>query len=229
MKVKGIIILLFFSLSLTGCETDSSYTITWNNDDGTTLEVDKNVIYGSMPTYDGVTPTKDDNEEGYYTLSGWSPSISKVTGNKTYVAQYSFYAYDDFLNYTLNDDETSYSVELKADASPIKLKIADVHLGKPVISIPNKAFEQCFSLTSIIIPDSVKNMGAFIFHNCISLISIIMPANISSIEMSTFFNCSSLTSIVIPSSVTSIGMDAFFNCSSLTSIFIPSSITYLGD
>ncbi|MDD3397888.1 MAG: hypothetical protein PHR96_05065 [Clostridia bacterium] len=38
MKTKGIIILLFFSLSLVGCETDSlkTYTITWNNDDGTT-------------------------------------------------------------------------------------------------------------------------------------------------------------------------------------------------
>jgi len=159
MKVKGIVVLLFFSLSLVGCETNSSksktYTITWNNDDGTTLEVDENVAYGSMPSYDGVILTKDDNESGYYAISGWSPSVAKVKSNKTYVAQYSFYAYDDFLIYTSNGDET-YNVKLKTGTSPIILRIPSTHLDKPITSIPNQAFE--FKMNEGYIKETVKKM-----------------------------------------------------------------------
>ena len=66
-----------------------------------------------------------------------------------------------------------------------------------VTSIRHRAFEDCSSLTSVTIPNSVTTIADYAFRGC-----------------------SSLTSIAIPNSVTSIGGGAFSNCSSLTSITV---------
>ncbi len=69
-------------------ETTTCYVITWKNYDGSILYTDKNAKKGDMPSYKGSTPTKPSDQRYNYTFSGWSPSITKVTSNKTYTAQY---------------------------------------------------------------------------------------------------------------------------------------------
>lgn len=66
------------------------YTVTWKNSDGTVLEVDDNVLYGTTPTFDSGTPARTDNRGAVeYTFTNWSPEVKPVTGNQTYVAEYS--------------------------------------------------------------------------------------------------------------------------------------------
>ena len=79
----------------TGCtitanftSTLRSYTITWKNENGTTLETDSNVPYGTTPTYDSATPQKAATEEFTYTFDTWSPAVHSVTGDTTYTATY---------------------------------------------------------------------------------------------------------------------------------------------
>lgn len=60
-----------------------TYTVTWKNADGTVLETDTNVPYGTMPSYNGATPTY-----GGKTANGWTPNVSIVTGNIVYTARY---------------------------------------------------------------------------------------------------------------------------------------------
>ena len=100
-------------------------------------------------------------------------------------------------------------------------------LKNPLI-IGSKSFQNCYSLTSIDIPDSVTSIGsAFAF--CSGLTSCTIGSGITSIGNDAFEYCTSLTSIDIPDSVTSIGSQAFLSCNSITSCTIGSGITSIGN
>ena len=70
-------------------------------------------------------------------------------------------------------------------------------------------------LKSITIPDGVKGICC---EDCSSLTSIIIPNSLTYIGRNAFIGCSSLRSIIIPDSVTLICDYAFKDCDSLTAI-----------
>ena len=107
--------------------------------------------------------------------------------------------------------------------------LESITIPDSVTSIEKSAFKGCSRLTSINIPDGVTSIGERAFYECSSLTNITIPNSVTSIGDYAFYYCSSLTSITIPNSVTSIRDQAFANCSSLTSINIPDSVTSIGD
>lgn len=78
-----------------------TYDVTWKDYDGTVLEKDTNVLEGNVPTYDSAAPTRADSDHASYEFTGWSPSISPVTGNTTYTATYKKIPYPTY-NITYN-------------------------------------------------------------------------------------------------------------------------------
>ena len=46
------------------------YTIMWQNWNGAVLEVDYDVEEGTLPTYDGMTPTKEGTDQYAYEFCG---------------------------------------------------------------------------------------------------------------------------------------------------------------
>ena len=97
-----------------------------------------------------------------------------------------------------------------------------------VTGIYYAAFENCTSLESVTIPDSVKSISDYAFRGCTSLESVTIPNSVTSIDKYAFSGCSSLTSVNIGNGVTSIGSWAFEDCTSLESITIPNSVTSIG-
>lgn len=94
------------SYTATFKETTRKYTVTWKNFDGSVLRTDT-CAYNTRVTYSGTTPTRNDDEQYKYTFSGWSPSISKITSDTTYVAQYSKTLYRAFVSFDLQGGSTS--------------------------------------------------------------------------------------------------------------------------
>ena len=129
------------------------------------------------------------------------------------------------LAFELNASGTAYTVEGVGSCDETEIIIPATFSGKPVTSINSFAFENCDSLTSVVIPNGVTSIGDKAFYGCSSLTEIVIPNSVTKIGYSVFENCSSLTSVEIPNGVISIGDNAFENCSSLINVEIPNKVT----
>ena len=126
--------------------------------------------------------------------------------------------------YTVKEDGTA---EI-AIASPLKageeLIIPERIDGYPVTSIAERGFENCISVTKVIIPSSVKSIGNFAFAGCIHLTDVTLPSSVKTIGSRAFSLCPLTEEFHIPEGVTSICLDSFRYCKNLERLYIPGSL-----
>lgn len=94
-----------------------------------------------------------------------------------------------------------------------------------VVSICGSAFYECFTLTSVVIPEGIETIGNDSFFRCSSLKSITIPSSVTTIGSQAFACCKNIESLILEEGLISIGDNAFRECKSIKSVIIPNSVT----
>ena len=132
----------------------------------------------------------------------------------------------DHIEYTISGD----SIRITGfDNTVENLVIPDKIEGLPVTVIDWYAFENCYNLKSVTIPDTVTHISRFAFAHCTALETVNMPKSLYSIEQYAFFNCPKLKGINLPENLAVIEQRAFSGCKSITEITIPKACTNVGE
>lgn len=96
--------------------------------------------------------------------------------------------------------------------------------------LTSKASEYVLTMPkTVIVENGINNISKFAFQNCYTLENITIPDSVTEIGARAFFGCSRLTNVEIPNSVTHIGSSAFNGCNCLTDITIPDSVNIMDD
>ena len=108
------------------------------------------------------------------------------------------------------------------------LAISSVTIPNGVKEIEPQAFSNCKNLKTVSLSDELVSIGEGAFDGCSSLTEIVLPKGITSIKQYTFRNCKSLTSVILPEGLKMIHDYAFDGCKALTDIRFPESLQAIG-
>ena len=85
------------------------YKVSFHNWDDTLLQSAWH-NYGEYPSYTGITPMREADEQYTYTFSGWDPELSAVTGYTSYYAQYEATAINTAIENTQSNEVKTYKL-----------------------------------------------------------------------------------------------------------------------
>ena len=124
------------------------------------------------------------------------------------------------LRFELDEQTQTYTVYAAKHGKTGKTVVIPAsYNGKSVTAIGEKAFEECHSLKSVVIPDSVTSIGDYAFSECYAVTSVTLTEGLISIGSHAFEYCD-IVDLAIPASVTSIAEQAFYTCRKLASISV---------
>ena len=115
------------------------------------------------------------------------------------------------------------------DIAPEALKnkdsITKVIIPSSVQNIGKSAFDNCDNLASVeFLGSGLQIIGQYAFAGCVNLVSISFPNTLTTICAEAFSDCEKLTSMTLPDRLQSIGNRAFYNCKNITTVSIPNSV-----
>jgi len=87
---------------------------------------------------------------------------------------------------------------------------------------------ECYGVTKVKIPNSVKIIGKGAFDHCENMSTAIIGDGVTTIGDNAFMNCKSLVNLTIGQSVTTIGASAFSLCNKLANITFPDNVSIIG-
>lgn len=149
-------------------------------------------------------------------------------------------------NYKIIDDGSFCITSYKGKEEHV---VIPDHLGATILY--DDLFKAHTEITSVVIPDTITNIGGFVFDGCINLKSITLPknlnnmwqyaltrcgietitipGNVTSIVPFTFYQCRNLKTVILSEGTKKICSWAFKDCASLTEVYLPSSLTEISE
>ena len=103
-------------------------------------------------------------------------------------------------------------------------EIKSVVIPDSVIEIGERAFYTCLQLEEVTMGNEVKKIGQEAFAGCFKMKTIHLSDSLQEIGLRAFNFCESLEALELPSSLRNIEMEAFGNCISLKSLNIPDGV-----
>lgn len=127
-------------------------------------------------------------------------------------------AYNQFTGVTLPSTVTAISYGAFYQCR----NLASIDLGGSVETIGYSAFQYCESLTSIDLPETLVSIGENGFTTS-GLTSLVIPNSVTEVGTGVFAACTDLKSVVIGSSLTTLSTSMFLNDFDLTDVTVCSS------
>lgn len=180
--------------------------------------------------YDLTKPDGTGTKNLYYTVTSVGTYTDPVATSITMKGQVKIVrgemsdAYSGTINIPMryySDTYTDFAItEIDYRAFYIFTSLKTITGGECLKTIGEEAFETCWGLTSVNIPNLVT-IGTEAFYDCDKLSSFTMGNRLESIGNSAFGNCSALAGeITLPATLSNIGGGAFANCTSLQGLFL---------
>ena len=107
-------------------------------------------------------------------------------------------------------------------------QIVRVRISEGVTSIGDENFTYLTRLEEVEIPSSVTRIG-IAFPYCYSLETIVLPDTVETLEGGVFWNCGNLETVTLPAGLTAIPGSLFYGCGTLSNVYMPSTVTSIGN
>lgn len=160
----------------------------------------------------------------FKTLRDSMPVLAKLDLSKATIVAYTGTNGTIEMLYTYNGNTIPYLAFWGTQANPM------IIIDLPgVTGTPAPAGKE--SLTSVVFPSNLKEIGEGAFSSCKGLTGdLIIPESVTKIGRSAFSNCKGITKLTLPSSLKIIDAHAFLACSGITgSLIIPPTIEEIND
>ncbi len=136
-------------------------------------------------------------------------------------------------NFSYTFDEKTNTVTLNGYAEGYSggevLNIPETLGGYPVVEIKSRAFEKKTILTTVVMPDSVQEIGGSAFSGCLNLVSVTLSKGLVKTGSDVFKNCTALTGIEIPKSLEGSTGGMFNGCTGLRNVTFEEGVTRIAD
>ncbi len=135
-----------------------------------------------------------------------------------------------------NADANSLELPSDIDGAPVTVihdgvfagtAFHTVKLPKNLRVLGEKAFQRS-SIESIVLPDTLTEMGKECFDNCLSLKKATFGKGMKTVPVGAFYGCKNLKEITLPEGIKVIEEEAFGAMESLEKVTLPKTLTEIG-